>query len=188
MATLRLSVAPTEEPVSEHELSNQLLVDVTDPMLGSYISAARVYVENLTGPLITQTWIQYEDDWPDDDYLYIRMPRLVSVTSVKYKDENAVESTFSSSYYNVNTQDEYRPCISLKPLYSWPVSTTLYPVNPIYVTFTCGYGATPAAVPLPVRQAIMMLAGYYYENREADSKSFPSGVIDSLLANYRYRG
>lgn len=187
MATLKLSTGPTEEPVSEHELSNQILVDVTDPMLGSYISAARVYVENLTGPLITQTWIQYEDDWPADDYLYIRMPRLVSVTSVKYKDENAVESTFSSSYYNVNTQDEYRPCISLKPLYSWPVSTTLYAVNPIYVTFVCGFGAA-SSVPLPIRQAIMMLAGYLYENREADAKGFPNSVLDALLANYRFRG
>jgi len=36
--------------------------------LNSLVKAAREYVENLCGPLITQSWYQYEDGWPCSEF------------------------------------------------------------------------------------------------------------------------
>lgn len=48
----------------------------------------------------------------------------------------------------------------------WP-SITLQPVAAIKIRFTAGYGDSGDAVPLRAKQAIYMLTGHYWENREA---------------------
>jgi uncharacterized phiE125 gp8 family phage protein len=68
---------------------------------------------------------------------------------------------------------------------SWP-SATLRDVNGVNVRFVAGFGSAGTTVPQPIRQAILMLVGHYYENREAIlatgamPKEVPLGV-DSLL-------
>jgi uncharacterized phiE125 gp8 family phage protein len=37
----------------------------------------------------------------------------------------------------------------------------------VTVRFVAGYGANPGDVPEPLRQAMLLLIGHYYENREA---------------------
>lgn len=188
---LKLYTAPTIEPVLGDELGNHLRVS-DDPMLTGYLKAARQYVENLCGPLITQTWRQYEDGWPSGDVMHIGKPRLQSVTSITYLDEDAVSSTLSASTYTVQTSAEYAPSVVLKPDESWP-SDALFNVDPITVTFVCGYGANANYVPEPIRLAIMILVGTWYENREAVLVSSSAWMgaatipysIDVLLSEYR---
>lgn len=49
---------------------------------------------------------------------------------------------------------------------SWP-STTLRPVNGVCVTFIAGYGDAGSSVPKNFKNAILLLLGHLYENREA---------------------
>ena len=49
---------------------------------------------------------------------------------------------------------------------SWP-STTLQPANGICIEFDAGYGDAAADVPAAVKQAMLLLIGHLYENREA---------------------
>lgn len=189
---LKLYTAPTVEPVLGDELGSHLRVG-DDPMLTGYLKAARQYVESLCGPLITQTWLQYEDEWPSGDVLKIGKPRLQSVTSITYLDEDAVSSTLSASSYTVQTAAEYAPSVVLKPDESWP-SEVLFNSNPITITFVCGYGANATYVPEPIRLAIMILVGTWYENREAVVVSPAAGMgaatipfsVDALLSEYRW--
>jgi len=188
---LKLYTAPTVEPVLGDELGSHLRVG-EDPMLSGYLKAARQYVESLCGPLITQTWLQYEDEWPNGDVLKIGKPRLQSVTSITYLDEDAVSSTLSATYYTVQTASEFAPTVVLKPDQSWP-GDALYNSNPITITFVCGYGANATYVPEPIRLAIMILVGTWYEHREAvvvsPGASMAAAIIpysvDALLADYR---
>lgn len=164
---------------------------VEDTYLTSLITVAREYVEEHCGPLITQTWEQYEDDWPDGDRLEIGKPRLLTVDSVKYTDENAAQSTFAAESYTVDTVNEMKPGIVLKDDYDWPTAN-LFNVNPIVTTFTCGYGAAASAIPKPIIWAMLMMIEHWYNHRGLFNISISGNSVvpipwqaDALLANKR---
>jgi len=188
---LKLHTAPAVEPVTIDEVKLHLRVDGDDEILliANLIQAARETVENLCGPLITQTWYQYEDGFPAGAVINIGKPRLLTVTSLKYTDTDESTTTFSSDYYDVNIVDEYRPKIVLKDEYSWPTDT-LTEVNPVEIIFTCGYGASASSVPAMLRQAMLLLIGHWSEERQIMTvgkiiNTIPWNV-EALMANYRY--
>jgi len=161
------TVAPAAEPVNLDEAKAHLRVDVTDDdvLISRLIQAAREYVEEATGrALINQTWRLSLDDWPEGDYIELPRPPLSSVTSVVYTDSDATAHTFSTSYYDVDTDSEPGRVV-LEYGDDWP-SATLATMNPIVITYIAGYGATSASVPEHLRQAILLLIGHWYENRE----------------------
>jgi len=162
-----------------------------DDYLTALIATAREYVEQLCGPLITQTWEQYEDAWPSGDRLRIGKPRLLTVSSVEYTDEDSVEATFAAASYTADTVHEWKPGIVLNDTYEWPTAN-LFKLNPIVITFTCGYGAAASAVPTPIIHALLILVAHWYENREPLNISISGNsvvsipiTVDALLANYR---
>jgi uncharacterized phiE125 gp8 family phage protein len=189
---LKLSIAPTTEPVSLEQARRHCRIDDVEEntYLTDLITTARQYVEELCGPLITQTWEQYEDDWPGGEVLRIGKPRLQSVTSVIYTDEDGAAATLAAANYTVAIEDERWPAVVLKPDYDWP-TVTLLNTNPIKITLVCGYGATGATVPLPLRQAILLLIGHWYEERQIAAVGHHIAAVpfavNSLLANYRVR-
>lgn len=144
-----------------------------DTLLTTLITTARKTVEELLGrALITQTWYAYIEKWPVANYFKLPWGKLSSVTSIKYKDTNGTESTWSSSEYIVDTKSNLGRVV-LAYGYSWP-TTTLYPSLPITVEFVCGYGSTAASVPESIRMAIMELVSHWYENRNINDDQFNS--------------
>lgn len=137
-----------------------------DTLLTSLITVAREYAENyLNRALITQTWELVLDDWPSEDYIDIPMSPLQSVTSIKYKDTAGTEATWSSAEYIVDA-DSFVGRIVPAYGYSWP-SMSLYPVSGIRIRFVAGYGDAATDVPERFRHAILLLAAFLYERREA---------------------
>lgn len=185
-SVLELITGPTLEPITPNDVASQILIEPSDPMVEFYISSARSIIEHQVGPLLSQVWVQYESEWPSGNILELKKPRVSSITSIEYRDEDGVEYTFSSSNYSLDSSDSYNPSIVLKQTSYWPTDS-LYEVNPIAITFTCGYTSV-SSVPIDIKMGALMLAGYLYENREADAKGFPNSVLDALLANYRFRG
>jgi uncharacterized phiE125 gp8 family phage protein len=192
---LKLKTGPALEPITLYEAKAHLRVDFETETEDTYISAliatAREYVEQLCGPLITQTWEQYQSAWPVWGQLQIGKPRLLTVTSVAYTDEDSVEATLSATAYTVDTVNEHKPGIILKEDQAWP-TVNLFNVNPIKITFTCGYGPTASNVPTPIKQALLLLISHWYENREPFNISISGNsvvpiplTVDALLANYR---
>lgn len=195
---LKIYAAPTLEPVTIAEVKEHLRLDTTtdveDSYLAALITAARVHVESVTNrALVTQTWDEYWDEWPASELLLSRAP-LVSVTSLSYTDSAAATSVVSATLYDVDT-DSTPGRITLGYGDSWP-SVVLHPKNPIAVRYVAGYGSTAvvavASIPRPIKQALLLLVGHWYESREAvgeslagaERKVLPFGV-DALLANYR---
>jgi uncharacterized phiE125 gp8 family phage protein len=164
---------------------------VEDDLLDSLIAAARQECElRQNRAYIDQTWELWLDSWPGEDYIRLPRPPLGSVTSVKYYDTSDNEATFSTANYRANTKDQYTPKVSLKYGKSWP-STALRPHEGICVTYVAGYGATRADVPKNVKQAMLLLIGHFYENREAvqttgamNMAMLPMGV-EALLSRER---
>lgn len=187
---LVIATAPATEPVSTAEAKSQLRVDVSDDdtLIGTYVTAARQWVEHLLRrALITQTWDLFLDEWPAGGVITVPLPPLQSVSGIYYTADGSAEATWSSGNYLVDAKSEPGRVL-LQRTASWP-SDTLEDANGVRVRFVAGYGAA-AAVPQPIKQAILLLVGHYYENREAVviGGAIPKEVplaAQALLSPYR---
>jgi len=165
--SLAQSVAPTSEPITTAEAKLHLRVssDYTDDdaYIDSLIAAARHYVETATNrQLVNATWDQRMDAFPPE--IVLRRAKGQSITSIAYIDENGASQTLSASVYQSDLNSVPG---RIKPAYgeSWP-DTRVGDYSAVTVTFVAGYGATAASVPNTIKQAILLLVGQWYENRE----------------------
>lgn len=187
----KLIDAPAE-PVTVDEIKTHLRIDATteDNYLASLIAAARMEAENrLQRTLIETTWRMTLDRFPDE--IELQMPAILAATEVRYIDTAGVEQVMDPAGYVL---DNIREPGWLVPAFggAWP--GTRDQVNAVRVTYTAGYfaGGTNeqkrAAVPMPIRQWIMLAVGRSYEFREALVQGQPLqslGFADSLLDTYR---
>ena len=165
---LQLVAAPAVEPVSLAEAKTHCRVEISDDdsLINALITAARELCEAYTGRLfITQTWDFVRWTWPSGTIMRLPRPPLQSVTYIHYTDHDAVTSTFASSNYLVEVVGEPGRVVLLEGK-SWP-TVALYPAAAIWTRFVAGYGDTGSDVPGPIRQAILLLVGHWYEHREA---------------------
>lgn len=144
-------------------------ITAEDTLLAELITTARKSVENDTNrQLINATWEYFLDKWPYHHFFYLPFGNLQSTDlTIKYKDENGEETTWSSAEYIIETNGAELGRIVLAPGCSWP-SSTLYTSNPITIKFICGYGAGAESVPITAKQAIKRLAAKMYEYRGED--------------------
>lgn len=173
----RLVTPPTVEPVSLDEAKEHLRVlsDDTDAEIESMIVAARQMVESgeswsLERSLITTTWRVVLDRFPK--CIELPRPPLISVSSITYVDTNGTTQTLSPSLYQVDSHNEPGRIV---PAYGqvWPV--TRDQINAVTVTYTAGYGATAASVPMGIKQAILLCLG--------DLESYRQGTITGTIVN-----
>lgn len=190
--SLRLITGPAAEPVLLSEAKHHLRVDIStdDTYIEALIKVARETCETITRrALMTQTWDLVLDEFPEQDWISLPIPPLQSVTSISYTTEAGVTSTVSSSTYIIDTYSEPGR-LRLKSGYAWP-GDTLRELAGVTIRFVAGYGLTRTSVPESIRQAMLLLMGHYYENREQvvigqgiSIQKLPQG-FESLLWPYR---
>ena len=181
------TVNPTTEPVSLAEAKLHLRVDTTDEdaLISGLIQTAREYCERYQRrSYLTQTWRAALDAFPASDTDFVALPYaapLASVTSVQYLDNNGATQTLSASLYTVDTYHEPGG-IYLNYSQSWPVTREI--ARAITITYVAGETAA-SSVPATVKQAMLLLIGHWYANREAvltGSTSTEIGfAVESLL-------
>lgn len=213
---LKLITPPATEPIALSDMMNFSRIDVDADVITmqAMITTAREEAEKITRrQLITATWEYRLDHFPggcfigsgpnnffdyskklipgrgQSDAIYLPMPPLQSVTSVKYLDYANVEQTLvEDTDYLVDT---YSEPARITPRYGmvWPVT---YPVvGAVRIRFVAGYGNNDTDVPQSIRNWISAMAGTLYENRETVFVA-PNTVnmvelkfLDGLLDNYR---
>ena len=177
----RVTVPPVIEPVSLVEAKQQCRIEASltdeDTLIAGYIRAAREFCAGLDWrAYLTQTLELWLDEWPDDDEIMIPRPPLASVTSVKYYGVDDTEYTFDPANYFVDTVGEPGQ-VHLRGYKTWPV-TVLRDYNAVCVTYVAGW-TTAELVPETVKQAMRLLIGHWYENRE-DTQS---GMVNRAIEN-----
>jgi len=189
---LRLSSAPTLTPVSVAEAKEHLRIDSSftadDTYIETLISVATLAAENYTNlALMEQTFILDIDAFPDYFNLLKGTLRTLTVNSITYKDESNASQTLAASNYVADG--------SIKParIYYTPdasIPSTFEIPNAVNVTFTLGFTAA-SQVPAPIKQAILLMIGTYYETRQTVSdrtyKEIPQSA-EYLLMPYRVQG
>jgi uncharacterized phiE125 gp8 family phage protein len=175
---LVLVTDPTEEPITLDEAKHHLRVEIDDDdsLILGMIKAAREYAEAVTHRrLITQTWKYYLDEWPDESYIEIPFPPLISIsnTGIKYTDSSMLVTTWTSTEWEIDTSKE-PGLVHLTYGYSWP-SATLNVTSPIEIEFVCGYG-TPDDIPEMIKLGMKVDLTDLYENRT----SYVRGTFEHL--------
>ncbi len=215
---LQLVTGPAIEPVTLALAKSHLRVDYSldDDYISSLISAAREYVERFTRRAIfSQIWTMSLDQFPcGDDFttiapytrenyfgcgLYLDwtsislpVPRLQSITSITYIDGSNTVQTVDPSAYVVDTRSEPARVMPANGS-SWPYPPAYTPGSVVltFVAGSYGDGVTANTCPRSLCQAILLLVGHWYVNREAVSSTPMSNVplaVDSLIGPYKFYG
>jgi uncharacterized phiE125 gp8 family phage protein len=167
----RLS-APAAEALTLAEVKAHCRIDhdAEDALLARAIKAARDTVEGPDGAglaLIAAQWQMRLDRLMGE--IWIPMGPVLSIDAVRYLDEAGVMQTVQPAGYQWR---KGRFEARIKPAYglSWPIVRERY--DAAHITFTAGFPGTDqippdlSAIPEPLRIAMLMLIGHWYEQRE----------------------
>lgn len=170
------------EPVTLETAKQHLRVFDTSEhsLIEIYIRAARQWVENFTGHILSpRSFVERFDAW--GSYLTLYRRPVTAISSIAYDgvDEGDDQIPFTTFEYSTG---QY-------PLLIYPEGTfpSLRTNGYITVTYTAGY-ATTAEVPEALVQAILLLVGHFYTIRAAASADSVEEVplaVRSLCQSYR---
>ena len=154
-----------------------------DELIRGLIRSAREILQEMTGRLLlTQTWDLFLDGFPVcDQPIYMQRAPAASVTSISYVDEDGAIQVLASDKYKIDlTTTPHR----ILPAYdqSWP--TTRDEIQSVTVRAIYGYGKAKD-VPEPLKSAIKLLVGHYYEHRE-DAEFMASGQMQTIPRGFKY--
>lgn len=182
------TVAPTGDVIDFEDLVTHARINTDDNRnaLAMYLHTAQEVFERLSGrQLLTATYKAYFDAW--HTRLFLPMPPLQTVASVKYYDNNNVLQTLSSTLYHVQTVST-PGILYFTPGMVYPNLT--YDLCPkVVVEYTAGYGSA-SQVPHTIKQAIMLLTMHYdaersaYKDSQFEMRQVPMGLGD-IINQYR---
>jgi uncharacterized phiE125 gp8 family phage protein len=160
-----LSTPADAVSVAEAKLHCRVDHSLEDALFTRLIGVARRQCEMISQwAFTTRTLVSRLDRWPYDGRLELPYPPLQSVTSIIYTDEAGDPFTWAASNYVVETHS-IPGRILLKSGASWP-SETLQVGGSIAITYVAGFG-NGDDVPDAYKQAMLLLIGHLYENRES---------------------
>lgn len=194
-----LVTAPALAPLTLADVKAHCRVDFIDDddLLVGLIAAATALLDGWTGILgrclCEQSWRQ---DWDLFGCRELRLPLfpVISIASVAYEDAAGASQTVAAADYKL-LNDECGAFLRFAPDYAFPAVSEDYPS--VHVTYLAGYAtdtdATPnvASVPAAIKQAMLLLIGAWYENREQTVIGVPVAALprsvasDALLAPFR---
>jgi uncharacterized phiE125 gp8 family phage protein len=211
---LRMMVGPSVEPISLPMAKAHLRVDYVeeDLLIEALIGAAREYAENYCNrAFYNQTWQLTLDAFPSVssfssippsgletwlttgpffDAFAIKLPigYVDSITSITYFDGTSIQTLPPAAYAtDLNSTPARIMTVTGK---SWPYPAIYTPgtVKVTYVAASYGDGVELDTCPMSIKQALLLLIGHYYTNRESVSSGtmtkVPQGV-ESLLNPYK---
>ena len=185
----KVVVQPVEEPVTLKQAKAHLRVThcAEDELISHLIVGARqVCEQEIQRPLVTQDRALYLSAFPTR--IELAQCPVQQIILVEYLDVNGDPQVLAPSNYILDEKSE-PSWIVLAAGAIWPM-TACQP-NAVTVSYRAGYGDA-ADVPVPIKQAMLLLIGHFYSNREnsiigTTATNLPFGV-DALLAQYRLRG
>lgn len=189
----KVTTGPTIEPLTVDEAKQHLRIIDDDSMneeIQDVIKDARDFCENyLDLAILEQTITLKIDQFPGKDYITLPRSNLLTVTSVKYIDDDGTEQTLSTDVYAVDTYAR-NGRIYLKQDQEWPTAVRDQR-NAVEVIYMAGFGTTRAAVPPSVKRAMKLLLSHWDSNREAtivgvSITDLPMGVKATLDKHRHY--
>lgn len=177
-----LVVTPPAPLITLDEAKAQLRVttDNEDQLIDGYVMAASAYIDGPFGILKRAVGLQTLEVRSHVFSAIDRLPSgpVVSIDHVKYVDALGAEQTFAADYYGLDGDR-----LLLTHGNRWP--SLRGDPGGVRVQYQAGF----AEVPMPIKQAAMLLVGQWFRNRMAVNvgnivNEMPNGV-KALLAPYK---
>lgn len=172
---LRLIQAATTQPVTAEEAKLQTRVEVSaeDTLIEQYIAAAVRLVEDRTGLVLAPSVFRVErSDWWAGDLCILVAP-VGDITEVSYLDEDGDEQVVDPTLYRWRRTKEGAEIWLLDAFDAPDVAEERK--DSVRITVSAGFedpassgsGDDPElALPATAKQAILLLVGAWFENRE----------------------
>lgn len=173
---------PSTSPVQVEMLRQHLDADpADDALLEQYNAAAVGWIEDNTSLLLSSQEVVQEFDTLAAR-TYLRRWPVSAVLQVSYLDTRGAQQDLAPTSYRFATASLPATLVRVGCM-----PRVLKGAGAVTVTYTAGY-ASPADVPATVVQAIYLLVGEFFKNREAGAISADAGrAIPALLRRYRRR-
>ena len=197
-----IQAAPTEPiPATLARQHCRIDADYDDNLLAMYVTGARLEAEAYLNralftqqlrlyvtwappptatPLVPQSLIVFPLNWPPLVKRPIELPRAPcqSVEQIQWGPLDDMQIADTDDYdLNLGVEPGY---VAVKPQLLPQI-----PQQSMIIDFTAGYDdADPDAVPMPIRQAILIGTAHYYENRGDVPAEMPAAFY-RLLDPYR---
>lgn len=177
---------PAMEPVTLIEARQFLRLDQTDEdaLLTILITAARLMIEAASGRcLIEQPWRIVLDRWPTGGEIRLPLSPLVRIEAARVYDLLGSAQPVATASL---TLDKATDPPVIRQTGEVPEIGRAH--GAIEIDVAAGYGATAAAVPAPLRQAVLRLAARWFEQRGdvagRDAQTLPAAIA-ALVAPFR---
>ncbi len=212
----KIITPPEIEPITVEALDAHLrgdgeIAENEAEFLNHIITASRQFIETETGrALIEQThsvslshWPQKGDLWWDgirelaiseihgiQQSIVLPYSPLISIDSVKFYSRDNVETVYEPANYMADTFSTPGQLVLNE---NARIPTNLRRTNAVIVEYKVGYGDTAVSVPGALRQALLLLATHWYENREyvkiqSDLVQAPTPIhLQRIINQYRVR-
>jgi uncharacterized phiE125 gp8 family phage protein len=174
---------PVEEMKDHLRLGSGFADDgLQDGLIEAYLRAAMAAIEGRIGKILyRRRFLWVVDCWREDERALPVSP-VAAVVSVTLVDAEGVETQVPATAYRL-VPDLHRPRLVGKGagLPTIPV------LGLAKVVFDAGFGPAWSDVPVDLRQAVLLLAGEYYEHRHDDGSQaagLPFGVV-TLIERWR---
>jgi len=177
-------VPPLVEPIDLAYAKLFMRIDgnAEDALIETLIKTTRHQVENTIGrTLIRRTFI-YRTSVPHCRVICLPRPPLVSVVRMTLIAENDQAVDIPPADFTVSAKKEPGE-IQLNPDRNW--TDYLAEFATLEIEFEAGYGDTPDDIPLPLKQAIVLLLTHAFEFREASEAPAIPVIVEALLAPYK---
>ncbi len=176
---------PAAEPVTLAEAKLYLRLDQNeeDALLSTLITAARLMVEAASGRmLVEQAWRIVLDRWPSNGEIRLPLSPILSVTQARVYDVMGAPQAVAASALKLDRQAD-PPVIRIVG----EVPEIGRSRSAIEIDILAGFGAA-GAVPALLRQAVLLLAARWFEQRGdvvgRDAATLPAEIM-ALVAPFR---
>ena len=159
-----VDIAASTAILTTAEAKTHLKVDTSadDTYIDNLVSAATESAQIFTNRYFINTTItQHGDTWSDISTLF--KSKVSSITHIKYFDSDNSEQTLATSVWlsDINHQPAR---IGLKPNQSFPSLADR--INAVNCKYVVGYGSAASDVPQGIKEAVLLIVGNWYENRQ----------------------
>ena len=170
----RADILPVSLAVAKAYLSIALLDTSNDVLITSLLKAARNVFETQTNRSLTEiTYKTYRDNFNNKCFEIRKLP-LMSISSVKYYDEDDALQTVAIANYYTQTTSGYS-FIVFKDDFSIPFLSDDIGW-PIEIIFKSGYTSTVDTLPEDIANGLKAHVAYMFENRGDCSNSISNAI------------
>jgi uncharacterized phiE125 gp8 family phage protein len=174
---------PVEEMKDHLRMGSGFADDgLQDGLIEAYLRAAMAAIEGRIGKMLFQRRFLWVLECGRDAEQALPVAPVVDVVSVTLVDAEAGEVVMPAGAYRL-IPDLHRPRLAGKGA-SLP---TIPSEGLVKVVFDAGFGTAWTDIPVDLRQAVLLLAGEYYEHRHDDAAQaagLPFGVV-TLIERWR---